>query len=108
MRVATEWDTNPSAFANEYPYSSASILYNSTRTFSGVVVPIPSQSGKTASDWNKQAKSAQDWDFNPDYFVNERNYDTSNIYDSALLTYDGVNGSQSPISTKNKTAWDLA
>lgn len=36
-KIASNWEANPTAITNEYVYDSASILYNSIRTYDGVV-----------------------------------------------------------------------
>lgn len=47
------WTKNPASSANEYPYDSASIAYDSTRTYDGVVTGEPKSTTKKPRTWVK-------------------------------------------------------
>lgn len=50
----TTWKKNPSSDTNLYAYNSADIVYNSARTYNGLVAGEPRSTRKKPRDWSKQ------------------------------------------------------
>jgi|SRR5690606_23795093 len=45
---------NPGSHAAEYAYNSASIAYNTTRNYNGIVVGLPMSTSKRLTAWSAQ------------------------------------------------------
>lgn len=95
MKTPTIWSGNPSSEANEYPYDSATLAYDSSsQNYDGVVDTDLSDNELQPTVWGFVNKQPTSW-----------MADTSDLYpyDSADIAYDEDRNYDGSVDTTRKT-----